>query len=78
MSDGINGAVINTEREAYRAKVKGKLGTWYPVYNGWNFIPDKIRKPKRKKKHGVSYLTKDEIESNRIRRAAKGDSKEHN
>lgn len=48
MTDGINGAEINTAREAYRSKVKGKLGTWYPVYNGWNFIPDKKRKKRIK------------------------------
>lgn len=50
MTDGINGAEINTDREAYRAKVGRKQGTWYPVYNGWEFIPDKKRKLKRKKK----------------------------
>lgn len=49
MSDGINGVDINTGREAYKEKVNGKTGTWYPVYHGWSFVPDKKRKTKRKK-----------------------------
>lgn len=83
MTDGINGADINTERESFRGQTtlrngKTVVGTWYPTANGgWHFTAD--RKPKQhRKKDGISYLTKDQIESYRIRRAKKGNSKEHN
>lgn len=50
MTDGINGAEIYTDKEAYKGKFKGKNGVWYPVYGGWEFRPDKKSKNKKKKK----------------------------